>query len=154
MRAASAEDFAGADRADAPRGPTARHPRGKDATGRTDPGQTDEPTLTTPRVLGFQAPAVGRRLVPNSCVMDEPPTRMTCACTGAAYPRWSGYVNIHPNTTTTFVQDYTRKAQSSSPRGPARQWRLGPGSPPGPPGRGRRRRPGGPGPPPAPFLCH
>src|SRR6266566_2875226 len=28
--------------------------------------------------------------------MDEPPTRMTCACTGAAYPRWSGYVNIHP----------------------------------------------------------
>ena len=38
--------------------------------------------------------------------MGEPPTRMTCACTGAAYPRWSGYVNIHPNTTTTFVQDY------------------------------------------------
>src|SRR5437879_3721056 len=28
--------------------------------------------------------------------MDEPPTRTTCARTAAAYPDWSGYVNIQP----------------------------------------------------------
>src|SRR5207244_4486332 len=79
--------------------------------------------------------------------MDEPPTRMTCACTGAAYPRWSGYVNIHPTLRQhSFKITLLRRAQLPRVRGDARAvrpWledRLPPaGRGADPPGHLRRR---------------